>query len=157
MDNRKLPQLPDRTIVSSRTFNTDIQTLYYAWTNPDTLSKWWGPKGFTNTFHEYDLRPGGHWKFIMHGPDKGNYNNECVFLEINAPYRLLWNHISPPEFQIEATFTEESDGRATVIFKMVFETPEACSKLIGFVPEKNEENFDRLEAVLLKLNKPNIL
>jgi uncharacterized protein YndB with AHSA1/START domain len=157
MKNVKLPQLPDRTILSSRTFDTDIQTLYHAWTNPGILAKWWGPTGFTNTFHEYNLRPGGHWKFVMHAPDKGNYNNECVFLDIDAPYRLLWNHVSPPEFQVEASFTEEKDGRATVVFKMVFETPEAYNKLIDFVPEKNEENFNRLEAELLKLNKQNSL
>jgi uncharacterized protein YndB with AHSA1/START domain len=33
--------------------------VYQAWTNPNHLKNWWGPNGFTNTFNEFDLRPGG--------------------------------------------------------------------------------------------------
>jgi uncharacterized protein YndB with AHSA1/START domain len=143
-----LEQHPDCTIESRRTFNTDINTLYSTWSNPEYLKQWWGPKGFTNTFLEFDLTPGGRWKFIMHGPDKGNYNNECIFLKIDKPNLLIWNHISPPEFQIVASFTEPVPGQTALSFKMVFESAAACNKLKSFVPEKNEENFDRLEQLL---------
>lgn len=147
-----LEQLPDRVIESGRTFDTDIQTLYSAWTNPDYLKLWWGPAGFTNTFYEHDLRPGGRWKFTMHGPEKGNYQNECIFLKVEEPSLLIWNHVSPPEFQIVAAFTEVDKGRSAVSFKMVFETPEGCNKLRPYVPEKNEENFDKLEQVLKQMS-----
>ncbi|EMO29454.1 toxin-antitoxin system, toxin component domain protein [Leptospira interrogans serovar Bataviae str. HAI135] len=49
------------------------------WTEPEHVIHWWGPKGFTNTFETMDVRPGGIWKFIMHGPDGTDYPNLIVF------------------------------------------------------------------------------
>ncbi len=71
-----MPTNPDHEIVSSRIVNASRELVYRAWTEPNHLKNWWGPAGFTNTFKEFDLRPGGKWNFIMHGPDKGNYLNE---------------------------------------------------------------------------------
>jgi uncharacterized protein YndB with AHSA1/START domain len=152
MKNRILERAPDRVITSSRIFTANRETVYKAWTDPVYLARWWGPKGFTNTFHEYDLRPGGRWRFIMHGPDQHNYPNECVFLEIKPMEFLIWNHLSKPEFQIVASFGIVSENQTSVIFNMVFATLEECKKLQHFVPEKNEENFDRLEIVLESMN-----
>src|SRR4051812_25308124 len=59
---------PAHEIVSIRMFNTDQATLFNAWENPGILSQWWGPKGFTNTFHAFNFTPGGTWNFTMHAP-----------------------------------------------------------------------------------------
>jgi uncharacterized protein YndB with AHSA1/START domain len=152
MLNTVLERTPDRVITSSRIFNANRETVYKAWTDPVYLARWWGPKGFTNTFHEYNLSPGGRWSFIMHGPDQHNYPNECVFLEIKPPALLIWNHLSKPGFQIVASFEIVSAQQTKILFTMVFATPEECKKLQHFVPEKNEENFDRLETVLKSMN-----
>ena len=70
----------DNEITSSRVFNASRERLYAAFADPAQVAVWWGPAGFTNTIHDFDLRPGGKWLFTMHGPDRGNYQNECVFL-----------------------------------------------------------------------------
>ena len=88
----------------SRTFNASSELLFKAWTSPELMKKWWGPKGFTNTFHEYDLRPGGKWVFVMHAPEQGNFNNEVEFIKIEEPDLLWWNRISQPWFQVYTTF-----------------------------------------------------
>ncbi len=49
----------DREIVTTRVFDAPRERVFRAWTDPDHLAKWWGPKGFTNTFQEFDMRPGG--------------------------------------------------------------------------------------------------
>lgn len=51
----------DREIVTTRIINEPRDLVYAAWSDPDHLKNWWGPKGFTNTFTEFDLRPGGKW------------------------------------------------------------------------------------------------
>lgn len=79
---------PDCEIVSSRVVQAPGALVYRAWTQPDHLKNWWGPAGFTNTFREFDLRVGGKWSFVMHGPDKGNYANECAFIKIEEPSLL---------------------------------------------------------------------
>ena len=144
---------PDCEIVSTRVFNVNRELMYEAWTNPEHLKNWWGPAGFTNSFHEFDLRPGGRWRFTMHGPDKGNYQNECEFIKIERPSVIAWKRHSKPLFQVLATFETVSTDQTRVVFKMLFDTAEECDKLKKFVVDKNEENFDRLEAELVFLCK----
>lgn len=142
---------PDCEIVSTRIVNAPQQHVFKAWTNPDHLKNWWGPAGFTNTFHEFDLRPGGRWRFTMHGPDKGNYENEVEFIKIEKPNLIYWKRHSKPLFHVLTTFEEVAAGKTKVVFKMLFTSTEECNKLKGFVVDKNEENFDRLERELTNM------
>ena len=144
---------PDCEIVSTRIFNASRELLFKAWTDPNHLKNWWGPAGFTNSFYEFDLRPGGRWRFMMHGPDgKGNYPNEVEFIKIEKPSLIYWKRISQPLFNVVATFEEVAGNRTRVIFKQIFKTAKECNKVKPFVVEKNEENFDRLEIELTKMN-----
>jgi len=137
----------EREIVSTRLFDSPRERVFQAWTDPAILARWWGPKGFRNTFHEFDLRPGGAWRFVMHGPDGTDYKNESVFREIEKPARIVFDHVSSPRFQVTATFDAEG-GKTRVTFRMLFESVEALDRVKSFVPECNEQNFDRLEAQL---------
>jgi len=49
----------DQERVSSRVFDAPRERVFKAWTHPHHLAQWWGPRGFTNTLDEFDLRPGG--------------------------------------------------------------------------------------------------
>jgi len=89
----------------------------------------------------------------MHGPEKGNYENEVEFLQIEKPSLIAWKRLSQPLFNVVTTFEDLVGNQTRLIFRMIFDTPEECNKLKGFAPEKNEENFDRLEEELAKMNK----
>ena len=141
----------DREIITVRIMDFPKSLVYSAWSNPDHLKNWWGPKGFTNTFEEFDFQSGGKWKFVMHGPDKGNYNNECEFIEIDEPNFIYWKRHSKPLFRIAALFDETEHEQTKLTFRMIFDTPEECEKLKKFVVDKNEENFDKLEMELAKM------
>jgi uncharacterized protein YndB with AHSA1/START domain len=151
MSTEIISTTPDCEIVSSRIINASRELVYRAWTEPAHLQNWWGPAGFTNSFNEFDLRPGGKWNFIMHGPDKGNYQNECVFLKIDKPNLIAWDRLSKPIFQVVVTFEELAAGMTKIIFKMIFNSAKECNKVKSFAPGKNEENFDRLENELSKM------
>jgi len=142
---------PEKEIVTTRIFNYPQQLVFDAWANPAHLINWWGPKGFTNTFNEFDFREGGKWSFVMHGPDKGNYANECEFVKIEKPSFIAWKRHSKPLFQVVASFKEISREQTEVIFKMIFATADECSKIRPYVIDKNEENFDKLEVELSKM------
>jgi uncharacterized protein YndB with AHSA1/START domain len=142
---------PDREIVTTRVLPFARELVFEAWTNPEVLQQWWGPAGFTNTFYEFDPVPGGKWKFMMHGPEKGNYPNECVFVVVDAPSLIIWDRISQPHFRVVTSFEESEPGKTKLVFRMQFATKEECDKLRKFVPEKNEENFDKLETALAKM------
>src|SRR5690349_12643915 len=104
-------------IVTARVFNYPRKLVYRAWTEPDHLKNWWGPNGFTNTFHTFDLRVGGRWIFTMHGPEKGNYENACTFREIREPELLVWDRQSKPLFQVEVKFDEVEESKTRVTFR----------------------------------------
>lgn len=139
---------PECKIITTRIFNFPIEKVYNAWTNPDQLKKWWGPKWFTNTFNKFELIPGGNWSFIMHWPNNVDYPNECRFIEIKSNESIIWNHISNPQFQIEVSFIEQESNSTKVVFKMKFWSEQECNIIKTFAVEKNEENMDRLEELL---------
>ena len=140
-----------RTVISSRELATDVGEVYQVFAEAALLKEWWGPEGFTNTIHLFDLRPGGRWVLTMHGPEKGNYENESIFEAVEPDKRVAWRRISQPIFDMEIGFENIGAGRSKITFRMVFASAEECEKMRKFVEPKNEENFDRLERVLAKM------
>ncbi len=138
----------NREIYSSRVLNAPLNIVYEAFANPLHLAEWWGPEGFTNTIHEFDLKPGGKWVLTMHGPEKGNYENSSVFKTIEPGKLISWTRVSQPLFDMEVKFEPVNDLQTTISFRMIFETLEECEKIRRFAGPKNEENFDRLEREL---------
>ena len=142
--------IADREVVTRRVINAPRELVFEFWTNPDHIKNWWGPNGFTNTIYKMDVRPGGHWEFVMHGPDGIDYKNKSVFVEIIKPERLVFQHMKPVhKFQVTATFEGLGD-RTNLTFRMLFESTAECKKVKEYVVEANEQNFDRLEAYISK-------
>ena len=139
-------------IFSSRVLKSPVEKVYNAFSDPLLLKKWWGPKGFTNTFHEFDLQPGGNWILTMHGPEKGNYENASKFGIIKPQKLITWTRISKPIFDMEVEFEKLAESKTRISFKMIFESAEECDKIRKFAEPKNEENFDRLQLVLQDLS-----
>jgi len=140
-----------KEIYSERELEVPVSKLYEAFSNPTILKKWWGPEGFSNTIHEFDLRPGGKWLLTMHGPEKGNYENSSVFTEVVPLEKVAWTRKSQPWFDMEIEFVKLDTSLSKISFRMIFNTAEECNKIKKFAGPKNEENFDRLENVLQEL------
>lgn len=152
MTTELFPTTPDCEIVSERIFDVQCEILFRAWADPNHLIHWWGPNGFTNTFHEFDFREGGRWRLTMHGPDKGHYENEAEFLVIEEPTLIAWKRHTKPLFKVVATFEPLSSYSTRLVFRMVFDDANECRKVKTFAVDKNEENFDRLEVELGKMS-----
>jgi uncharacterized protein YndB with AHSA1/START domain len=144
-------ELSDREIVSARSFDAPRERVFVAFSDPSRLARWWGPSGFTNTVHEFDLRPGGAWRSTMHGPDGADYPSESVFVEVVKPERIVFRHVSA-EHPYEMVITLEEQGRTTrVTWRMRHATASDCARVEPFVVEGNEQNFDRLAAELERI------
>jgi uncharacterized protein YndB with AHSA1/START domain len=125
---------PDREIVFKRTFDAPRELVYRAWTDPKQIVQWWGPKGFTTTTHEIEIKPGGVWRFIMHGPDGRDYNNKIIFIEVVEPERLVYRHAGegdtePVRFETTVTFVER-DGKTELTMRGVFASTEERDDVI---------------------------
>ena len=137
----------DREVVTSRILDAPRELVFDAWSDPARLARWWGPNGFTNTFAAFSLRPGGIWRFVMHGPDGVDYKNESVFVEVVRPERIVLLHVSGPRFRLAATFADH-DGKTLLTWRMRFDTAAECEKVKAIVVPANEQNLDRLAAEL---------
>jgi uncharacterized protein YndB with AHSA1/START domain len=145
-DNPSVPPA-DRSLITSRLFSAPVARVFEAFADPRQLAQWWGPQGFTNTFREFDLRAGGAWRFVMHGPDGRDYPNESVFLEVTPPRRVVFRHQSSPHFEMTIAFENEA-GQTRVRWQQVFDTAAECERVARFAGAANEQNLDRLGAQL---------
>lgn len=141
--------ISDLEIESSRMISVSVDRLYQAFANPDQLKNWWGPEGFTNTIHEFDLRPNGKWILTMHGPEKSNYENSSRFKIVEPNKLVCWTRLTQPLFDMEVQFEKINHSTSRIIFRMIFNSAEDYYKMKDYVIPKNEENFDRLERTLL--------
>jgi uncharacterized protein YndB with AHSA1/START domain len=66
----------------TRVYDAPVEAVWDAWTDPEQVAQWWGPRGFTLTTHSKDLRPGGSWAYTMHGPDGTDYPNKTHYFEV---------------------------------------------------------------------------
>lgn len=82
----------DREVVFTRVIDAPRELVWKAWTELEHLHEWYGPNGFTTTTYEFELAPGGVWRFVMHGPDGTNYATRVVFREIVEPSRLVYDN-----------------------------------------------------------------
>jgi uncharacterized protein YndB with AHSA1/START domain len=142
----------EREIVLSRTYDAPRELVWQAWTRAEHMARWWGPIGFTTTTSEMEVRPGGVWRFVMHGLDGTDYLNLAEYIEVVEPELLVYNHGDGEnrerDFHVTVTFTEEG-GRTTVTSRMLFPTAAARAHVISFgAVELGKQTFERLVAHL---------
>lgn len=119
-----------RSIVGTRVFDAPRGLVFSAFTDPKHLAQWWGPNGFSTTTSAFDFRPGGVWRFVMHGPDDRDYQNRITFEEIVRPERIVYRHgdrsddpaekdLEPVQFRMTVIF-EELGGKTRLIWRNEF-------------------------------------
>jgi len=141
----------DREIATTRVIDAPRERVFDAFSDPERLARWWGPAGFTSTFHEFDLRPGGAWRFILHGPNGANYPNESVFVEVVKPERIVFDHLSDHWFRMTITLSTRPASQTLINWHMAFETAAERDRIRAIVTEANEQNLDRLVAEIRRI------
>ena len=143
-----------REIAFTRLLDAPRELVFDVFTSPEHVKNWWGPNGFTSTIHEMDVRPGGVWRLVMHGPDGRDYHNYSVFVEVKRPERLVFKHVPQPgtEPVSHETTIEFVDrgGRTEVTMRLVFTTASARERLVKEyrVDEGGVQTLDRLAGYL---------
>ena len=124
-----------RVIIGTREFDAPRELVWQAWSDPKHLSQWWGPDGFTTTTSAFEMRPGGVWRFVMHGPDGRDYENRVMFDEVVKPERLAYHHgggddVEPVQFRTIVTFEELGGNRTRLTMRGTFPSAEERARVI---------------------------
>lgn len=135
-----------------RTYDAPVEVVWDAWTDPEQVAKWWGPRGFTITTHAKELRPGGFWSYTMHGPDGVDYVNKTVYYEVEEFKKLVYDHGGgddrPPLFRVTVLFTEVG-GKTTLDMTMTLTSPEEANNIRKMIKAANgNSTWDRLAEYL---------
>lgn len=141
--------MPDSaaTLVSSRLLPFPPSRVYDAFADPATLARWWGPHGTVNTFHGFDLRPGGLWLFTMEGP-WGALPMRKVFTVVEPGKRIVVAHDQEGHtFTLDMTM-EATPGGTRLTWLTTFATARQLAAVRDAFARANEENLDRLRAAL---------
>ncbi|MDE1985617.1 MAG: SRPBCC family protein [Alphaproteobacteria bacterium] len=123
-----------REIVGTRVIDAPREIVWQAWTDPKHLAQWWGPIGFTTTTSSFDMRPGGVWRFVMHGPDGRDYQNRVTFIDIVKPERIVYRHgggddVEPVLFETTVVF-EDFGGKTRLVWTGKFPTADQRTAVI---------------------------
>jgi len=146
----------EREISITRVIDAPRELVFDAWTDPEQVVQWWGPFGFTTTIHEMDVRPGGVWRFVMHGPDGTDYDNHVVFEEVVKPERLVYRHgggegSDIKEFHVTVNFDEDDGGKTRLTLRLVAESPAERDRMVEFgALEGGKQTMERLAEYLMK-------
>ncbi|MGG9961214.1 SRPBCC domain-containing protein [Ferruginibacter sp. SUN106] len=151
-------EIKGRELIISRILNAPAALVWDAWTKPEHIIKWWGPTGFTTTDKGMTVKPGGDWRFMMHGPDGRDYPNRIVFIEVDPPKKLVYKHsgdndTEPVNFHVTVTF-ENLGNKTNLIMHSVFESAaelERLNKEYGAI-EGGQQHIGRLDEFVTILN-----
>lgn len=141
----------DREFVHSRQIEAPREQVFRAFSQPERLARWWGPDGFSSTFETFDLRQGGAWRFVMHGPNGTDYPNKNVFRELEPPSRVVIEHLSDVH-HFFLTITFEARGSQTLVgWRQLFDSVEHKEEVAAIVQQANEQNLNRLQAEVARV------
>lgn len=133
-------------LVITRDFDAPRSLVFKAWTQPEHMARWWGPRGYTTPACEMDVRPGGVLRLCMRSSEGQDLWVRGEFREVVEPERLVFtaiNEVDQVETVITVTFVDHG-GRTLLTMHQTFSRPEVSRG----AREGWTSSFERLEEYL---------
>lgn len=142
------------TFNTSREIAASVEDVFAAFGDGERLARWWGPAGFTNTFHTFEFETGGRWVYTMHAPNGGNPENASVFDLVEPPSastgnlaKIVIRHRSQPLYRLTIDLIPTADG-TIVSWSQEFDDADVAKRIAKVVVPANEQNLDKLMTEL---------
>jgi uncharacterized protein YndB with AHSA1/START domain len=143
----------DREIASERVFDVPRERVFAAYTDPELIARWWGPRGTSTSVEQMDVRPGGVWRFVIRNDSDGEQSAfKGVYREVTSPERIVqtfeWEGM-PGHVVIETASFEALGERTRVRGVSLFHTTEERDGMLASGMEKGlSDSHDRLAELL---------
>jgi uncharacterized protein YndB with AHSA1/START domain len=141
----------DSEIVMTRVFDAPRHLVYDAFSKPELLKRWFGPRGWSLSVCEVDPRVGGGFRFVLRGPGGRELGMRGVYRELAPPKRSV--HMEsfddfPGESQVTAVFTEQ-EGKTTLTVTVLYPSKEVRDIVLKSGMEHGAaESYDKLAELL---------
>jgi uncharacterized protein YndB with AHSA1/START domain len=145
----------DREIRIERVFDAPRDRVFAAYTDPELIPQWWGPRGTTTSVDVMDVRPGGSWRFGVRNEDGSETGFRGTYREIVPPERIVqtfeWEGM-PGHVSVETATFEDLGDRTKVTTTSLFHTTEERDGMLGSGMEQGlNETYARLDELLARL------
>ena len=142
----------DRKIEVTRVFDAPRDLVWKAYTDPEAIPQWWGPRRHTTTVDKMDVRPGGAWRYVSRDADGNEYGFHGEYREVVPPERIVCTFEfegMPGHASVETLTLVEHDGKTTVTNTSVFDSVEDRDGMLqSGMEEGARESYDRLAEYL---------
>ncbi len=139
-------QIKDTDIVITREFAAPRQLVWDAWTKPEQIEKWFGPKGFTTRVDEMDFKVGGRSSYVMIGPDGAEYPADGVFKEI-VPIEKIVSSADGFSEEFQAEHPKMDLPKGTIVMTYLFDDLGQRTKLTLITTHSSVEERKKHEAM----------
>ncbi|PCJ67761.1 MAG: activator of HSP90 ATPase [Bacteroidetes bacterium] len=105
-------QNENKTVTIQKTFNAPLKLVWEAWTQPEHIAHWWGPKGMDLNVIEHNFEVGGTWKYTMMMPNGNEFISQGKYTEITEYKRIVTSADFKPMTEgviLEAIFEQQGD------------------------------------------------
>lgn len=142
----------EREIVTERVFDAPRERVFAAYTDPELIPRWWGPRRMTTTVEQMDVRAGGGWRFIARDPDGVEQAFRGIYREVTPPERLVqtfeWEGM-PGHVIIDTVTFEDLGGGTKLTTTSLFHTGQERDGMLASGMEQGlTETHDRLAELL---------
>ena len=139
-------------VLTERSFDAPRDLILRAFTEPELLAQWLGPRALTMTVDEYDLRPGGRWRYVHADADGNEYGFHGVFHSDPSPDGFVQTFEfegAPGHVSLDTMTMEERDGRTIVHTNSLFQSVEARDAMVqSGMADGMSQGYDQLEELL---------
>ncbi len=147
------PGIPQ--ILIDREFDAPREFVFRAFTDPDLMVQWLGPRRFTMIVDRFDLRDGGTWRYIHRDDDGNDFGFHGVFHgtpSLDGIVQTFEFEGAPGHVQMDTATFEERDGKTVVHLNSVYQTIEGRDAMIASGMEAGlNEGFERLDEMIARL------
>jgi uncharacterized protein YndB with AHSA1/START domain len=142
----------------SREFDAPRDLVFKAYTDPELLVQWLGPRKYKMTVESWDVRDGGKWRYVNSDDDGNAWGFHGVFHGDQTPDGMLQTFEfegSPGNVSLESLVFEDEDGKTVIRNHSVYQSVQARDAMIASGMEGGvNEGFDRLDELISKLREP---
>ena len=142
----------------SREFDAPRDLVFKAYTDPELLVQWLGPRKYKMTVESWDVRDGGKWRYVNSDDDGNAWGFHGVFHGDQTPDGMLQTFEfegSPGNVSLESLVFEDEGGKTVIRNHSVYQSVQARDAMIESGMEGGvNEGFDRLDELISKLREP---
>ncbi|MEZ4671107.1 MAG: SRPBCC family protein [Anaerolineae bacterium] len=142
-------------IIMTRDFDAPRELVFKAFTDPDLVARWWGPRYLTTSVKQMDVKMGGIWRYVQHNASGDEYGFRGVYHQISAPERLVFTiefEGMPGHIGLETVTFEDHNGKTRIIDSGVYQSVADRDGMLQSGMEGGAaETWDRFEELLTSL------